>query len=1158
MRRLLLVLVLFLLSFSLSWGMFPVRGAGKPDAGKGDPGRFFRPPSEPRATAAGLPRKRLNLSEIYFRKPELKGAQREALRRAAAAVPDFGVVFDERSGLPLQIKGAPLFAFGQGFAAKTEAAKVALSALLRYRDLLRIEDPVEEFHPRAELRDEDGRLHLRFEQRYRGLRYFGKEIVVHLDGRGVYLIEGRYAETPKGLETEPLIPASEAARIASEALGVDPYTAVHTTELGVAEDDAGLPRLCWRVELSAEGRPWEVLVDARLGIVLRKMKLCYDMAVPGSGTGDDGVRRQFFVWQEAGSYYLIDTTLPFQSRDPSVFNNSFGTGNIVIMQLEYGIGPPYDNILWLSSNDPHYWPSSAVSVWYGLRETVEYFYRIFGREGLDGRGSSLVGIVNLQQPNAFYSHQNDFMVFGTGDGFQMGPFTALDVVAHEFTHGVTNYTARLEYAFQSGALNEAFSDIFAAMVDRDDWLMGEDVVLVPPYNLRDLSNPHNSLHPQPAHMNEYRNLPFEDDNGGVHVNSTIPSHAAYLLAENIGREKAERIFYRVLTRHLTPQSDFRHFCLAVVQAAEELYGPAEREAAVQACNRVGIIEGEVPGPSPEPEPEPLPPIETEDYLLFFFLMPDYETGEFRYYLGERTPSGELYYVSETPAHPTRPAPYHYAGSHYILFVDENYNLRYANIASETYEEHVLNDSGNIWSVATSPATDWVFYTSTSSDDNRIYAWKPATDDHRTYEIAFYPPDAAEPLRTFFPDVVTVTPDGTTVYFDCYNSITIGGRSYEFWAIGKLDIVSGYTSLVFPVPQEGYHIGNPAAAHTRPNLLAYDIWLEGDRPSTVETRILDLSTGRSGLVWEGQRVPDFGTSGWPSFNGDDGYVVLQDFRYETAEVLVAVPVRRSGEVWVGDRAGAIDLVRDPNGFGVLMPVVYRPGQRQVRPRAEIEPRELDFGTVSVGGERRLAVIVRNTGNYPLELRGSVVEGEAFRAIAHHRRIAPGEEYRMEVVFAPRRTGLHQGNLRIYLSDPDLPETTVALRGYGGEGGALSVDLRVNGADGPLTLYREDSITIRVSLDVAGAGGRGDYFLWARIPGGDCYCYFYPSVWLPCTCGAPRPAYQGALVGLRGFLAYQAPCAGLPVGDYELFFAVDTDPDGALSPEAAEDTVSFRIR
>jgi Zn-dependent metalloprotease len=157
------------------------------------------------------------------------------------------------------------------------------------------------------------------------------------------------------------------------------------------------------------------------------------------------------------------------------------------------------------------------------------------------------------------------MVYGDGGQIFRPLAYGLDVVGHEFTHGVIDSTAQLVYEGQSGALNESYADIFAAMIDRDDWTIGEEVVKSPPYPvpfLRSLEDPelggtYDPRRPlsgigQPGHMDNYANLPLSRraDNGGVHINSGIPNRAAFLVAQALGREKTEQIYYRALTQYL--------------------------------------------------------------------------------------------------------------------------------------------------------------------------------------------------------------------------------------------------------------------------------------------------------------------------------------------------------------------------------------------------------------------------------------------------------------------------------------------------------------------------------------------------------------------------------------------------------------------------------
>jgi hypothetical protein len=200
------------------------------------------------------------------------------------------------------------------------------------------------------------------------------------------------------------------------------------------------------------------------------------------------------------------------------------------------------------------------------------------------------------------------------------PVFGRQLVVHLDPQGVINSTADLIYEGQSGALNESYADVFGALIDRGNWAIGEQVVKSPPFPtrmLRSLEDPtlggrYDPRNPlagvgQPRTMREYANLPISRraDNGGVHINSGIPNHAAYLLASAIGLEKMEQIYYRALTQYLTPRSNFLQAANATVRAAADLYGQAEIDAVRKAFGQVGInVGGSDAAPRPPAEGGP--------------------------------------------------------------------------------------------------------------------------------------------------------------------------------------------------------------------------------------------------------------------------------------------------------------------------------------------------------------------------------------------------------------------------------------------------------------------------------------------------------------------------------------------------------------------------
>ncbi|WP_309235606.1 M4 family metallopeptidase [Streptomyces sp. TRM64462] len=246
--------------------------------------------------------------------------------------------------------------------------------------------------------------------------------------------------------------------------------------------------------------------------------------------------------------------------------------------------------------------SGAVDAHWAAGEVYDYYKERHGRDGLDGRGStvnSLVGVTDFGGPyvNAFWDGTK--MVYGSGDDTYKPLSADLDVVGHEMTHGVVENTANLVYAGQSGALNEAFADYFGnaidvdssgtAMDDPDAGLIGEDLC-------RDAAKPRDcafrDLDDGATTSKDFLGVTFGTDNGGVHLNSTIFSGALWDLRQDLGPVLADRIAYKALTEYLTPLDGFTEGRAAVVAAAKDLGVNARQlRAAKRSFDAHGIVPG---------------------------------------------------------------------------------------------------------------------------------------------------------------------------------------------------------------------------------------------------------------------------------------------------------------------------------------------------------------------------------------------------------------------------------------------------------------------------------------------------------------------------------------------------------------------------------------
>jgi Zn-dependent metalloprotease len=255
--------------------------------------------------------------------------------------------------------------------------------------------------------------------------------------------------------------------------------------------------------------------------------------------------------------------------------------------------------------------ATADEAYDGLGDTFDFYLAAYDRWSVDGKGLPLKGTVHYGQhyDNAFWNGSQ--MVFGDGDGTVFGRFTeSVDVIGHELTHGVTQYTANLVYRGQSGALNESVSDVFGSLVkqyklrqtaDQADWLIGAGLFMpgIHGVALRSMKDPGTAYDdpaigkdPQPAAMAGYVDTP--EDDGGVHINSGIPNHAFYLAATGIGGnawEGAGQIWYDVLTSPtLSAGATFAGFGTATVHAAKKRFGAASEpvRAVAAAWEQVGV------------------------------------------------------------------------------------------------------------------------------------------------------------------------------------------------------------------------------------------------------------------------------------------------------------------------------------------------------------------------------------------------------------------------------------------------------------------------------------------------------------------------------------------------------------------------------------------
>jgi len=388
-----------------------------------------------------------------------------------------------KTGTPRQIKGKRLQRTIQEIADPEERGKQTSRQFLRnFKGKLRINDPDKDLKLFNIQKDVLERTHLRYAQMHQGLRVWPPELIVHLDPEGdVDLMSGSYVRMPRKLILTPLVKAKEAQKIAQDGMANGQARNVLKPDLIIYAPNDRMPRLAWKMGVHvALDSQWVVIVDAVNGATLEVFSQVMDANV--SGTGEDlfGTTRSLNVWEQSGTFFMVDTSKAMFDVSSSPPQPTTTRGGIIILDAQNQ--PPTSqpqtlpDLFHVTSNSATSgWLTDAVSAAFGFSETYDYYLSRHNRNSLDGQGGTITAVVRLGQNfrNAFFTSDGNMMYFGDGLPFAR----ALDIVAHELTHGVTSETAGLVYLNQSGALSESFSDIFGEMVEArtkgsPDWLKG--------------------------------------------------------------------------------------------------------------------------------------------------------------------------------------------------------------------------------------------------------------------------------------------------------------------------------------------------------------------------------------------------------------------------------------------------------------------------------------------------------------------------------------------------------------------------------------------------------------------------------------------------------------------------------------------------------------
>ncbi|MET7368598.1 M4 family metallopeptidase [Streptomyces sp. NPDC005566] len=469
------------------------------------------------------------------------------------------------------------------------------------------------------VQDVDGTTHTRYERTLDGLPVLGGDLVV--------------AETKAG-RTEGVTKASKATGAQLKAVGTAADVAPATAEkqaLTAAKAEgskkteaskaprkvvwtaSGTPRLAYETVvggLQHDGTPNElhVITDASSGAKL------YEWQAIETGTGNTQYSGQVTLGT-SGSYNLTDSTRG-NHKTYNLNRGTSGTGT-----LFSGTDDIWGNGL------PSNLETAGADAHYGAAETWDYYKNIHGRSGIRGDGVGAYSRVHYgnNYVNAFWSDSCFCMTYGDGSG-NSAPLTSLDVAAHEMTHGVTSNTAGLNYSGESGGLNEATSDIFAAAVefysntaaDPGDYFVGEEI------NINGDGTPLRYMD-KPSKDGASKDYWYSGIGSvDVHYSSGPANHWFYLLSEGsgaktvngvsynsptsdglpvtgIGRDKAAQIWFKALTTKFTSTTNYAAARTGTLAVAGELYGATSAEYTAVANAWAGIAVGSRPGGG-DPDP----------------------------------------------------------------------------------------------------------------------------------------------------------------------------------------------------------------------------------------------------------------------------------------------------------------------------------------------------------------------------------------------------------------------------------------------------------------------------------------------------------------------------------------------------------------------------
>jgi Zn-dependent metalloprotease len=456
-----------------------------------------------------------------------------------------------------------------------------------------------------------GFTHQKMQQYFKGVKVEFATATLSSKNGTVQTLNSSYSSIAEDFNVTPSISKSQAFNSAVAHVGASKYMWQNPTEAALAdhytkptgelvifpalENVLDSPRLAYKFDIYATAPLYraDVYVDAKTGQFIFENKRIHHANVPATGTSLYNGNVSFTADNAAGPYRLRQT--------------ADGNG---IQTFDLNNSTNYNNAVDVTSNSTNFTSNpTGVQAHFGAERTHKYYSQKHGRNSYNNAGAVIKSYVSYSTNyvNAFWDGSR--MTYGDGDGTNYGPLVSLDICGHEITHGVTEYSANLVYSYQSGALNESFSDIFGESIEKfasgtNDWLMGDDIGAGGSGGaLRSMSNPNAYGDPDTYQGTNWYS--GSGDSGGVHTNSGVQNFWFYILSvgksgtndkgntynvTGIGMDKAAAIAYRNLTVYLNANSQYSDARNGAIQAAKDLYGADSPEeiATTNAWYAVGV------------------------------------------------------------------------------------------------------------------------------------------------------------------------------------------------------------------------------------------------------------------------------------------------------------------------------------------------------------------------------------------------------------------------------------------------------------------------------------------------------------------------------------------------------------------------------------------